>query len=177
MSASAVAAAGASQGLGTLGWLLLIALVGALLVGGLLVSRSQRRSAWDTEARALESETRTIAATRLPPVLSTTTTGRRSLVWPPVRADLTDAQSRWNALTDRASGEARQNWSLRVAGLLQELITAVDAENEALATGQDWTMARARVDQAGRALIAILTVQPQPEPPPAAEPGPPAFQT
>ncbi|RSM69608.1 hypothetical protein DMB66_11520 [Actinoplanes sp. ATCC 53533] len=176
-STSVAATVGASQGLGTLGWLLLIALVAALLVAGLLVARSQRRSAWDTEARALESETRTIATTRLPPVLSTTTTGRRSLVWPPVRADLTDALSRWSALMDRASGEARQNWSLRVASLLQELITAVDAENEALATGRDWSMLRTRVDQAGRALTAILTVQPQPEPPPAGEPGPTAFQT
>jgi hypothetical protein len=157
--------------------LLLIALVAALLVAGLLVSRSQRRSAWDTEARALESETRTIVTTRLPPVLSTTTTGRRSLVWPPVRADLADALSRWSALMDRASGEARQNWSLRVASLLQELVTAVDAENEALATGRDQSMLRTRVDQAKRALTAILTVQPRPEPPPAGEPGPPAFQT
>lgn len=93
--------------------MLLIALVAALLVAGPLVARSQRRSAWDTEARALESETRTIVTTRLPPVLSRTTTGRRSLVWPPVRADLT----------------------------------------------------------------AILIVQPRTEPPPAGEPGPPAFQT
>lgn len=176
-SASAAAVTVVSRGLGALGWLLLIALVAGLIVAGLLVSRSQRRSAWDTEARVLESETRTIVATRLPPVLSTTTTGRRSLVWPPVRADLTDALSRWNALTDRASGEARQSWSLRVASLLQELITAVDAENEGLATARDSTMLRTRVDQAGRSLTAILTVQPQPEPPPAGEPGPTAFQT
>jgi hypothetical protein len=176
-SASTVATTGASQGLGTLGWLLLITLVAALIVAGVLVSRSQRRSAWDTEARALESETRTIAATRLPPVLQTSTTSRRSLVWPPVRADLADAQTRWNALTERASGDARRNWSLRVTVLIQELILAVDTENEALATGQDWTMLRRRVDQANRALTAILTAEPRPEAPPAAEPGPPALQT
>jgi hypothetical protein len=110
-------------------------------------------------------------------VLTTTTTGQRGLAWPPVRAGLTDVQSRWNALTGLASGEARRNWSLRISGLLQELIDAVDAENQALAVGQDWRLLRPRVNQAEQALAAVLTAQPQPEPPPAGEPGPPAFQT
>jgi hypothetical protein len=175
-SASAAAVAADSQGLGPWGWLLLIALVAALIVGGLLVYRAQRRSAWDAEARALESETRTVTGTRLPPVLTTTTTGQRGLAWPPVRASLTDLMSRWNALTERASGEARRDWSLRIGGLLQELIAAVDSENEALAVGRDWMQFRPRVAQAEEALLAVLT-PPQPEPPPSAEPGPPAFQT
>jgi hypothetical protein len=170
-------AAAETGGLGPWGWVLLIVLVAALIVGGLLVYRSQRRSAWDTEARAVESETRTLTAVRLPPVLSTTTTGQRGLAWPPVRADLTDVQSRWNALTERAAGEARRNWSLRISGLLAELIAAVDAENEALAVGRDWMLLRPRVNQAEQALAAALTAQPQPEPPAAGEPGPPAFQT
>ena len=176
-SESAAAAAAESQGLGPWGWLLLIALVAALIVGGLLVYRSQRRSAWDTEARALESETRTVTGVRLPPVLSTTTTGQRGLAWPPVRADLTDVQRRRDALTERASGESRRNWSLRISGLLAELIAAVDAENEALAVGRDWMLLRSRVNQAEQALAAVLAAQPQPEPPAAGEPGPPAFQT
>jgi hypothetical protein len=175
-SASAVAAA-SSQKIGWFGWLLLIALLAALIIGGWLVYRSQHRSAWDTEARALESETRTVTETRLPPVLSTTTTSRRGLAWPPVRAALVDLVTRWNALTERASGEGRRNWSLRISGLLQELTAAVDAENEALAVGRDPMLLRPRVNQVEQALAAALAVQPQPEPPAAGEPGPPAFQT
>jgi hypothetical protein len=175
-SASAAAVAAESQGLGPWGWLLLTVLVAALIVGGLLVYRTQRRSAWDAEARALESETRIVTGTRLPPVLTTTATGQRGLAWPPVRTALTDLMSRWNALTERASGETRRDWSLRISGLLQELIAAVDAENEALAVGRDWMMFRPRVAQAEEALLAVLA-PPQPEPPPSAEPGPPAFQT
>ncbi|GAA3349300.1 hypothetical protein GCM10020358_70900 [Amorphoplanes nipponensis] len=173
-SASAVAAVDTTGGLGLFGWLLLFALFAGLIVAWVLVARSQRRSGWDTEARALESETRAITVTRLPPALRTTTIGRRSLVWPQVRADLVDVRSRWSALADRASGEARQNWSLRVAAMLHELITAIDTESEALATEQDWTTLRVRVQQAYRALDAVLTGQPRPEPPPAAEPGPSA---
>jgi hypothetical protein len=175
-SASAVAAA-SSQKIGWFGWLLLIALLAALIIGGWLVYRSQHRSAWDTEARALESETRTVTETRLPPVLSTTTTSRRGLAWPPVRAALVDLVTRWNALTERASGEGRRNWALRISGLLQELTAAVDAENEALAVGRDPMLLRPRVNQVEQALAAALAVQPQPEPPAAGEPGPPAFQT
>jgi hypothetical protein len=149
--------------------LLLIVLVAALIVGGSLVYRSQRRSAWDAEARALESETRTATATRLPPVLTTTSIGQRGLAWPPLRAGLADLMSRWNALAERASGETRRNWSLRISGLLQELIAAVDAENEALAAGRDWMPLRLRVNQAEQALAAALAVQPQPGTPPAGE--------
>jgi hypothetical protein len=176
-SASAAAAAAVSHGMGPFGWLVLIALLAAMIIGGLLVYRSQRRSAWDTEARALESETRTVTTTRLPPVLSTTTISRRGLAWPPVRAALGDLVSRWNSLTERASGEDRRNWSLRISGLLQELMAAVDAENEALAAGRDWMLQRPAVSRAEEALAAALTVQPQPAPPTAGEPGPTAFQT
>jgi hypothetical protein len=177
VSVTAAAAATESGTLGPFGWLLVILLLAALIVGGLLVYRSQRRSAWDTEARALESETRTAAAMRVPPVLRTTTTGQRALAWPPVRADLIDARSRWNALAQRASGEARRSWSLRISALLQDLIVAVEAENEALAVGQDWMRLRPRIDQAEQALAAVLATQPQPEPPGAGEPGPSALPT
>src|SRR4051794_3022261 len=176
-SAAAAAAAAVSHGMGPFGWLVLIALLAAMIIGGLLVYRSQRRSAWDTEARALEAETRTVTTTRLPPVLSTTTISRRGLAWPPVRAALGDLVSRWNSLTERASGEDRRNWSLRISGLLQELMAAVDAENEALAAGRDWMLQRPAVSRAEEALAAALTVQPQPAPPTAGEPGPTAFQT
>jgi hypothetical protein len=167
-----------SPGIGPVGWLVLIGLVAAMIIGGLLVYHSQRRSAWDTEAGALEAETRTATATRLPTVLTARTTGERGLTWPPVRAVLVDLVNRWNGLTERASGEPRRNWSLQISGLLQDLIAAVDAENEALAAGRDWTLQRPRVSQAEQALAAVLARHQRPEPPPATEePGPPAFQT
>jgi hypothetical protein len=175
LSASPAAGAAESGGMGPWGWLLLIGLVAALVIGGLLLYRSQRKSAWDAEAGTLEAETRTLTATRLPLVLTATNAGQRALTWPPVRASLVDLIGRWNALTERASGETRRNWSLQIDGLLQELVAAVDAENDALALGQDWTLLRPRVNDATQALAAVLTTQPQP-PPPAAEPGPPAFE-
>ena len=177
-SESPAAAAAESDGIGPFGWLVVIGLLAALIIGGLLLYRSQRKTAWDAEARALEAETRTVIGTRLGSVLTATTAGQRGLTWPPVRASLVDLVNRWNGLTERASGESRRNWSMQISGLLQDLIAAVDAENEALAVGRDWTLLRHRVNQAEQALSAVLAGQPRPEPPPAAgEPGPPAFQT
>ncbi|NMO54697.1 hypothetical protein HH310_26360 [Actinoplanes sp. TBRC 11911] len=174
---SVAAVASESGTWGPLAWLLLIAFIVALVIGGLFVYRSQRRSAWDTEARALESETRAVTATRLPPVLSTNNASQRGLAWPPVRTAMDDLVARWNALTERASGETRRNWSLRISGLLQELIVAVDSENEAMAVGNDWTLLRPRVTHTQNALASALAVQPRPEPPPAGEPGPHAYGT
>jgi hypothetical protein len=176
LSASPAAAAAESGGMAPWGWLLLIGLVAALVIGGLLLYRSQRKSAWDVEARTLEAETRTLTATRLPLVLTATNAGQRALTWPPVRASLVDLIGLWNALAERASGETRRNWSVQIDDLLRELVAAVDAENDALAVGQDWTLLRPRVNDAAGALAAVLTTQPQP-PPPAADPGPPAFET
>jgi hypothetical protein len=177
-SVSAVAVAAESGGFGPFGWLVLIGLLAAVIIGGLLLYRSQRKSAWDTEARALEAETRTVIETRLGAVLTATTAAQRGLVWPPVRSLLIDLVNRWTGLTERSAGEPRRNWSLQISGVLQRLIAAVDAENEALAAGRDWTLLRPRVSQAEQALSAVLAGQPRPEPPPAAEePGPPAFQT
>jgi hypothetical protein len=176
-AASATAAAAAeSAGVGPLGWFVVLALVAAMIVGGLLVYRSQRKSAWDAEARAVEVETRTVTGTRLPPVLTATTAAQRDLAWLPVRVSLTDLASRWNALAERAVGELRRNWSLQLSGLLQDLIAAVDAENEALALGRDWMLLRPRVTRVEEELAGVLASQPQPEPPAAGEPGPPAVQ-
>ena len=118
---------------------------------------------------ALEAETRTAIATRLPPVLTASTAGQRGLAWPPVRAILVDLVNRWNGLAERAPDETRTNWSLQISGLLQDLIAALDAENEALALGRDWTLLRPRVSEAERALSAVLARQPEPEPPPGTE--------
>jgi hypothetical protein len=159
-----------SGGSGTLGWVLL-ALVAAGLLAALLLWRSRSRSAWDAEAAALEAETRTVTGTRLPPVLTAETSGQRALSWPPLRAGLVDLVRRWDLLAERAPDEQRRNRSVQIRSLLQELVAAVDAENEALATGRDWTMLRPRVDQAGRALSAVLAGVPAQEPPAAWESG------
>ena len=47
--------------------------------------------------------------------------------------------------------------------LLQDLVTAVDAENEALATGRDWMLLRPRVNEAEQALSTALAAQPVPD--------------
>jgi hypothetical protein len=148
--------------MGVLGWLLLIALV-AVLIGGLLIWRSRRKAEWDTEATALEAETRAATGTRLPAVLTAETAGQRALSWPPLRADLAGLIDRWDLLTQRASDERRRNRSLQLGGLLQDLVAAVDAENDAVAAGRDWTLLRPRVDEAQRALSAALVEQPQPD--------------
>jgi hypothetical protein len=174
------AAAADSGGIPPFGWLMLIGFVVAIVVGGLLVFRSQQRTAWDAEARTLEAETRTVTTTRLPPVLSATNTGQLNREWPPVRATLVGLTGRWNALTERASGESRRNWSLQISGLLQDLIVALDDESEALATGSDWMQLRPHVRQAERALATVLAPQPEPAapPPPATgEPRPPDYAT
>jgi len=53
---------------------------------------------------------------------------------------------------------------------LQELVAGMDAENQALATGRDWRLLRPRVDQAERALSAVLTDVPQQDPSAGGEP-------
>lgn len=68
-SAAGTPAPGESGGLGALGWTLLILLVVGLIAAWMLW-RSRRRSAWDSEAGALETATRSITSTRLPSVLT-----------------------------------------------------------------------------------------------------------
>jgi hypothetical protein len=150
----------ASKGLGALGWTLLIALV-ALLIGGLVMWRSRQGSAWDAEADTLDAATRNDLATRLPPVLTAEAADQRALTWPPVRADLADLTARWDLLVQSASGEPRRNRALQIRGLLRDLVAAVDAENQALAGGQDWTLLRPRVDAALQALSTALAGQPR----------------
>jgi hypothetical protein len=81
---------------------------------------------------------------------------------------------RWELLAERAPDDQRRTRSGQVRSLLQELVAAVDAENQALAAGRDWRLLRPRVDQAGRALSAVLTGVPQPEPAAGGEPWQPA---
>ena len=168
-AAAGTPAAAESEGLGALGWTLLILLVVALAAGWLLW-RSRRRSAWDAQAAALEQDTRTVTGTQLPPVLTAEDAGQRALSWPPLRAELVDLMRRWDLLAERAPDDQRQQRSGQIRSLLQELVAAVDAENEALATGRDWRLLRPRVDQAERALSAVLVGVPQQEPSAGGEP-------
>jgi hypothetical protein len=166
-------AAAESEGLGALGWSLLILLV-VVLAAGWLLWRSRRRSGWDAQAAALEQDTRAVTGTQLPPVLTAEDAGQRALSWPPLRATLVDLMRRWDLLAERAPDDQRRNRTRQVRNLLQELVAAVDAENEALATGRDWRLLRPRVDQAERALSAVLAGVPQPESSAGGEPWQPA---
>ncbi len=145
-------ATGSSSGLGPWGWVLLVALV-AGLVGAFLFWRSSKRSSWDVDAGALALDTQAATGTRLPSMLTATTAAQRALSWPPLRAALVDLVQRWDALTDRAPDDSRKGRSIQIAGLLREVTAAVDAENEALATGRDWMLLRPRLDEATRALV------------------------
>jgi hypothetical protein len=172
-SSAGTPAAAESEGLGALGWTLLILLVVAVAVGWLLW-RSRKRSAWDAEAAALEDQTRTTIGTQLPPVLTAEDAGQRALSWPPLRAALSDLVRRWELLAERAPDGQRQSRTGQIRSLLQELVAAVDAENQALAAGRDWRLLRPQVDQAGRVLSAVLAGVPQPAPAAGGEPWPPA---
>jgi hypothetical protein len=172
-SAAGTPAAAESEGLGALGWALLALLVVAL-AGGWLLWRSRKRSAWDAQAAALEADVGTVTGTQLPSVLTAEDAGQRALSWPPVRAALVDLMRRWDLLAERAPDDQRRNRTGQVRNLLQELVAAVDAENQALATGRDWRLLRPRVDQAQRALSAVLAGVPQPAASAGDEPWPPA---
>ena len=167
-TAAGTPAAAESGGLGALGWALLALLVVGLVAGWLLW-RSRRRSAWDAQAVALEDDTRAVTGTQLPSVLTAEDAGQRALSWPPVRAALVDLTRRWGLLAEGASDDVRRDRAGQVRGLLQELVAAVEAENEALATGRDWRLLRPRVDEAGRALSAALAGGPQQQEPPFRE--------
>jgi hypothetical protein len=169
---AAGSAADESGGLGTLGWILLAVLVVGLIVA-VVIWRSRRRSAWDAEAAALERDTRAATGTQLPRVLTAETAGQRALSWPPLRAGLVTLIGRWDQLAERAPDDRRRTRSGQIRSLLQELVAAVDAENEAMAAGRDWRLLRPRVDEAGRALSAVLAGVPGQAPPTAGEPGPP----
>jgi hypothetical protein len=171
--AAGTPAAAESEGLGALGWSLLILLV-VMLAAGWLLWRSRKRSGWDAQAAALEQDTRTVTGTQLPPVLTAEDAGQRALSWPPLRATLVDLMRRWDLLAERAPDDQRGNRSGQIRNLLQELVAAVDAENEALGSGRDWRLLRPRVEQAERALFAVLAGVPQPRPSVGGEPWRPA---
>jgi cell division septation protein DedD len=174
-------ASGTWAGLSPLGWFLLILLIAAL-IGGLVTWRSRRKAVWQADADALAADSRAVVGARVPAVLAATTATDRALSWPPVRADLSDLAARWGLLAERAPDEEQRRRSGQVGLLLQDLVAAVDAENEALATGRDWSLLRPRVDDAVRALSAALAEQVPPgygdEQPPTGygqQPPPPGY--
>jgi hypothetical protein len=117
--------------LGALGWTLLILLVVALAAGWLIL-RWRRKSAWEREAAALEADTRATTSAQLPAVLTVETAGQRALSWPPLRAALSDPMRRWALLAERAPDDRGRTRAAQIRNLLQELLAAVDAENNAI---------------------------------------------
>jgi hypothetical protein len=149
-------------------WLLLFLAIGAV-IAIVLFSRSRRESQWDAEGSGLAAETRSVIGVRLPPVLTATTAGERGLTWPPVRDDLRDLSARWGLLSQHAPDGDRQASASQIALLLRDLVPAIDAENEALAAGRDWSMLRPQVQAVLDSLAAVM----RPRQPMPARPQPP----
>jgi hypothetical protein len=141
---------------GFLGWFLLFLLFGGL-AAAVLIARSRRTSTWDAEAGALSAETRMLTESRLLTVLGMREADRRGLAWPPVRDDLTGLSVRWGALGAQSIDAARQARARELAVLLRDLAVAVDAENEALATGREWQLLRPQVEQILDTIDATMT--------------------
>ncbi|GIF21884.1 hypothetical protein BJ973_002211 [Actinoplanes tereljensis] len=167
---SEVAATSSNSGLGGLGWLLLLLVVGlAALVGVVLVNRSRRTAEWESEAVTLAAGTRTVTATRLPPVLAARGAEQWAVLWVPVRADLTELAARWALLAGGTGDEYRRMSAGQISTMLQDLVAAVDAENQALGTGQDprpWRYRIEQIDGALDAALAAFVAQPNPDPGP-----------
>jgi hypothetical protein len=170
--ASEVAAAETSS-TGSVWCLLLIVLVG-LGVGGLVMWRSRHGSDWDTEATTLAGTTSGVL-TRLPSVLTTTTTAERALTWPPLRDDLGNLVGSWDVLASRTAEESRRSWAVQVRLLLEDLLFTVDQENEVLAAGREWRLLRPRVAAAEQALSTALAAQPMAATAVPAGAGPPRY--
>jgi hypothetical protein len=155
-SAAVVAVADEDSSGGFLGWFLLFLLFGGL-VAAVLIARSRRTSTWDAEAATLSAETRMITESRLLTILGMHEAGRRDLAWPPVRDDLTGLSVRWGGLGSQSADAARQARARELAVLLRDLAVAVDAENQALATGREWQLLRPQVEQILDAIEATMT--------------------
>jgi hypothetical protein len=110
-------------------------------------------------------------------VLSTRDAAERALAWPPVRADLTEMSSRWDLLAGRAGDDYHRASAGQAGAMVQDLVTAVDQENQAVATGRDWTMLSPRVDEIVRALdgaligFVVAQTDPNADPGSGADPG------
>jgi hypothetical protein len=161
-----------SGGLGTFGWILVLILIVVAVVAALALRRSRHRSTWDEAARVLEADT-LAAPERIPNVLATDVAAQRGLMWPPVRASLAELMYRWAQLAQQAPDEPRQSWAFQIQALVEALVSAVDVESAAVASGQDWLRLRPDVNNAERALAAALTQPASMAPPVADQPGTP----
>jgi hypothetical protein len=166
----ATTTAAETQTIGDVGCLLLILLVG-LVIGGLAVWRMQQKSGWDTEAVTLVGHTDATVA-QLPSVLTTTTAEQRALTWPPLRAGFVELMNRWELLATRTNDDQRQVWALQIRGMIQDLVGAVDAEDEAMAFDYDWRLLRPRTAAAEQALSSTLAARPSAGTVAAGQPGP-----
>jgi hypothetical protein len=167
-------AAATSGSSGTLGWLLLLLLALGALVAFLFVRRSRRGTTWDAEASAATADTRAVLDRRLPTVMTAQAAAERALTWPPLREDLIGLANRWGNLSGQAPDDPRRESAGQLVVMLQDLVAALDAESQALATGRQWQLLRPQVDAVIRALLAGLAAQPAPFPP-AGEPGAAAY--
>ena len=150
-----VAADSQSNGTNPLWWILLAMVVLAAVIAAIVVS-SRKRSARRAAARALITDTQMAIDRQLPQVLMVVVPRTRSLSWAPVDAELVALQQRWAEAVTTASDEDRPQ-AQEVARLLDDLLVAVRAENDALLQGLDWTLLRPRVDQDRGAILAQLT--------------------
>jgi hypothetical protein len=144
-SAAVVAVSDEQDSGGFLGWLLLFLLF-AGLAAAVLIARSRRTSTWDAEAATLAAETRMLTESRVLSILAMREPDRRALAWPPVRDDLTSLSVRWGALGGQSVDGARQAKANGLSTLLRDLAVAVDAENEAVATGREWQLLRPQIE-------------------------------
>jgi hypothetical protein len=144
-SAAVVAVSDEQDSGGFLGWLLLFLLF-AGLAAAVLIARSRRTSTWDAEAATLAAETRMLTESRVLSILAMREPDRRALAWPPVRDDLTSLSVRWGALGGQSVDGARQAKATGLSTLLRDLAVAVDAENEAVATGREWQLLRPQIE-------------------------------
>jgi hypothetical protein len=163
-ASSPVAAASTTDdagGLPLFGWLLIAGFLVAL-IAVVLIGRSRRAAGWRAESSALADETRTFLDVRVVPVLARRATAEREVSWPPVRDGIAGLVARWAGLSTRAPETAGQASAAQVAGLLQDLVAAVEAESDARATGSDWGPPRAEVDAGLDALTVALEPQPSP---------------
>jgi hypothetical protein len=170
---SDVAASAESTGAGDVWWLLLILMIG-LLTGGLVIWQTRNRSDWDAEATTLVGAT-TAELNRLPAVLITATPGERALVWPPVRDDLGNLIGSWHDVASRTADETRRGWAIEVRTRLQDLIFAMDQENEVLAANREWRLLRPRVAAAEQALRTAMATRPMAETPVPSQPIEPVY--
>ena len=131
-----------------------------LLIGGViaavLIARSRRKGAWDTESNTLTAGTRALLDHNVPRVLATTTPADRRLAWPPVRDQVLALINRWENLSARAVDGARQAASGQVVALLGDLVAAVDDESAAQSAARDWRLLRPPIETVLDALYAAL---------------------